>query len=76
MEYRLERLEITRETVLEIAEANDPGGSEPLPSAYRRILALLEDDDHDYGSRTSAKPWKPARRTATSKAPGPSSNAS
>jgi hypothetical protein len=46
MEHRLERLEITRETVLEIAEDSDPGGSEPLPSAYRQILALFEDDQH------------------------------
>ncbi|WP_405561611.1 transposase [Streptomyces canus] len=29
-----------------------------------------------YDPRTSAKPWEPAPRTATSKAPGPGSNAS
>jgi hypothetical protein len=33
---RLERLEITRETVLEIAEASDPGGSEPTLHASGR----------------------------------------
>ncbi|CCK32843.1 hypothetical protein BN159_8465 [Streptomyces davaonensis JCM 4913] len=46
VEHRLERLEITRETVLEIAEDSDHGGPEPLPSAYRQILALFEDDEH------------------------------
>lgn len=46
MEHRLERLETTRETVLEIAEDSDSGGLEPLPSAYRQILALFEDDAH------------------------------
>ncbi|GHC89502.1 hypothetical protein [Streptomyces flavofungini] len=46
LEHRLERLEITRETVLEIAEDSDPGGLEPLPSTYRQILALFEDDEH------------------------------
>jgi hypothetical protein len=35
--------EITRATVLEIAEDGDPGDCEPLPSAYRQILALFED---------------------------------
>ncbi|MFI1360296.1 hypothetical protein ACH4TV_42960 [Streptomyces sp. NPDC020898] len=29
------------ETVLEIAEESDPGGPEPLSSAYRQILALF-----------------------------------
>ncbi|MCX5206678.1 hypothetical protein OG897_35405 [Streptomyces sp. NBC_00237] len=46
VEHRLERLEVTRETVLEIAEDSDSGGLEPLPSAYRQILALFEDDEH------------------------------
>ena len=44
-EDRLERLGITRQTVLEIVEDSDPGGPEPLPSAYRQILALFEDDE-------------------------------
>ncbi len=47
MEHRLERLDITRETALEIAEGSDPGGVGPLPSAYRQILALFEDDERD-----------------------------
>ncbi|MFE7077396.1 hypothetical protein ACFU96_45685 [Streptomyces sp. NPDC057620] len=48
VEHRLQRLEVTRETVLEIAEDSDsdPGGPEPLSSAYRQILALFEDDEH------------------------------
>lgn len=36
-ERRLERLEIIRATVLEIAEDSNPGGSEPPQSAYRRL---------------------------------------
>ncbi|MCX4974997.1 hypothetical protein [Streptomyces sp. NBC_00620] len=46
VEDRLERLAVTRQTVLEIVEDSDPGGPEPLPSAYRQILALFEDDEH------------------------------
>ncbi|AZP23010.1 hypothetical protein EJC51_47250 [Streptomyces aquilus] len=41
-EKALERLRITRETILEIAP-DLPGGLAPLPSAYRQILALFED---------------------------------
>ena len=40
-EQALERLKITRETILEIAP-DRPGGLAPLPSAYRQILALFE----------------------------------
>ncbi|MEU0684069.1 hypothetical protein [Streptomyces albogriseolus] len=38
VEDRLERLDVTRWTILEIVEDSDSGGPEPLPSAYR-ILA-------------------------------------
>ncbi|WP_394427180.1 hypothetical protein [Streptomyces sp. SGAir0957] len=41
-EAALQRLRITRETILEIAP-DLPGGLEPLPSAYRQILTLFED---------------------------------
>ncbi|MGW6275810.1 hypothetical protein [Streptomyces sp. NPDC055060] len=41
-EQMLERLKITRETILEIAP-DLPGGLAPLPSAYRQILALFEN---------------------------------
>ncbi|MFC7264813.1 MULTISPECIES: hypothetical protein [Streptomyces] len=44
VEHRLERLEITRERVLEIAEDCGSGNLDPLPSAYHQILALFEDD--------------------------------
>lgn len=43
-EQALERLRITRETILEIAP-DLPGGLDPLPSPYRQILALFEDTD-------------------------------
>jgi hypothetical protein len=41
-EQALERLKITRETILDIAP-DLPGGLAPLPSPYRRILALFEN---------------------------------
>ncbi|WP_371674229.1 hypothetical protein OG985_46225 [Streptomyces sp. NBC_00289] len=44
-ERALQRLRITYETILEIAP-DLPGGLEPLPSAYRQILALFEDTEH------------------------------
>lgn len=40
----LERLQITRETLLEIADGDDRT-SELLPSAYRQILAQFENTD-------------------------------
>lgn len=45
-EGRLERLNTTRQTVLEIAEENDHPEPEPLPSAYQQILALFEHSEH------------------------------
>ncbi|TPQ21195.1 hypothetical protein [Streptomyces sporangiiformans] len=44
-ERSLERLEITRETLLDLAEETDTGGPAPLPSAYRQILALFEQGE-------------------------------
>ncbi|MEB8339632.1 hypothetical protein [Streptomyces endophyticus] len=41
-EQALERLRVTRETILDIAP-DVPGGLAPLPSPYRQILALFED---------------------------------
>ncbi|MEW1930030.1 hypothetical protein [Streptomyces sp. NPDC088360] len=41
-EQALERLKITRETILDIAP-DLPGGLAPLPSPYRQILALFEN---------------------------------
>ncbi|OAH12765.1 hypothetical protein STSP_38020 [Streptomyces jeddahensis] len=60
---RLERLEITRATILQIAQDSDPGGSEPLPSAYRQILALLEDDKRSTGQGHLRSPGHRLRRT-------------
>ncbi|MFE7115537.1 hypothetical protein ACFU99_08955 [Streptomyces sp. NPDC057654] len=53
VEHRLERLEIARETVLEIAEDSDSesGGAAPLPPAYHQILALFENDEHGLRAR-------------------------
>ncbi|MEV3856935.1 hypothetical protein AB0J38_21715 [Streptomyces sp. NPDC050095] len=41
-EQALERLKITRETILDIVP-DLPGGLAPLPSPYRQILALFEN---------------------------------
>ncbi|MDH6222947.1 hypothetical protein [Streptomyces pseudovenezuelae] len=41
-EHTLERLETTRETVLELATEDGAPAPEPLPSGYREILALFE----------------------------------
>ncbi|WP_328843434.1 hypothetical protein [Streptomyces sp. NBC_00258] len=41
-ECTLERLETTRETVLELATEDGTPPPEPLPSGYREILALFE----------------------------------
>ncbi|WP_250281676.1 MULTISPECIES: hypothetical protein [unclassified Frankia] len=42
----LERLEITRRTVLELT-AEDTTPAEPLPPGYRDVLALFTQDDGD-----------------------------
>lgn len=44
------------ETILEIAEDSDSDGSESLPSAYRQILALFEDDELTVGAVGSVAP--------------------
>jgi len=41
-EHTLERLETTRETVLELATEDGAPPPEPLPPGYREILALFE----------------------------------
>ncbi|MFF2133522.1 hypothetical protein ACFVW1_51030 [Streptomyces olivochromogenes] len=43
-ECTLERLEITRETVLELATEDGTSAPEPLPAGYREILALFEQN--------------------------------
>ncbi|MFI9810208.1 hypothetical protein ACIHEJ_38985 [Streptomyces sp. NPDC052301] len=40
----MERLETTRETVLELATEDGTPPPEPLPSGYREILALFEQN--------------------------------
>ncbi|MEU3042213.1 MULTISPECIES: hypothetical protein [Streptomyces] len=50
-ERQLERLDITRQTVLELAADSDPGPPEPLPSAYRQILAVFEDTEQGLRAR-------------------------
>ncbi|ABD11410.1 hypothetical protein [Frankia casuarinae] len=40
-ERALERLEITRETVLDLAAENDAAPAEPLPPGYREVLAVF-----------------------------------
>lgn len=45
-EHSLERLKITRETLLEIAGEHDTASTEPLTPAYRQILALFEESGH------------------------------
>ncbi|WP_369780040.1 hypothetical protein [Streptomyces sp. R33] len=46
----LERLQITRETLLELA-GEDDRTSGPLPSAYRQILTLFENADDGLHAR-------------------------
>lgn len=44
-EHDLERLEITRATVLDLAAENDATAqAEPLPPGYRQVLAVFEHD--------------------------------
>ncbi|SQD95649.1 conserved hypothetical protein [Parafrankia sp. Ea1.12] len=43
-EQALERLEITRETVLELAAENDTAPATPLPPGYREVLAVFTRD--------------------------------
>src|SRR5512133_2339039 len=45
-EHALERLKITRETLLEITGEHNSASTEPLPPAYRQILALFEETGH------------------------------
>ncbi|WP_328765330.1 hypothetical protein [Streptomyces sp. NBC_00272] len=54
-ERRLERLEIARETLLEIAQDTDTGDLDPLPSAYSQILVLFKAlRSGSYGRGTSS----------------------
>ncbi|WP_238432053.1 hypothetical protein [Streptomyces cavernae] len=43
-EKTLERLEITRETILELVAEDGTPPPEPLPPGYREILALFEQN--------------------------------
>jgi hypothetical protein len=50
-ERTLERLETTRETVLELATEDGAPPPEPLPSGYREILALFEQNGEGLRAR-------------------------
>ncbi|WP_409062432.1 hypothetical protein [Streptomyces sp. SYP-A7185] len=69
-EQMLERLKITRETILEIAP-DLPGGLAPLPRPTARSSPSSKTPRTDCTPRTSASPWTPAPSPVTLKGPAP-----
>ncbi|MEV6653988.1 hypothetical protein [Streptomyces sp. NPDC051219] len=72
VEKTLQRLEIARETILELTAENGAPQPEPLPPGYREILALFEQHTDGLRARTSATRPAPAPSRGTPKACAPS----